>query len=184
MRGGNMAKAGGWIVGFVAATGLFLGPATARAYCIGWDKSMPNYDPNYYSVPHELLRSEYVVEVQVLRETWLGEDGKPKSLQPPFQSGAKKPWGFDPYLGAYYEVRIMKSFKGKAPATLRLFSEKSTARFWFDVGSKQVLFVSEEVFDQPVGRSLTVDTCGNSEPLSKAANLLAKLHQVAAGRSR
>jgi hypothetical protein len=60
------------------------------------------------------------------------------------------------------------------PATLRLFSEDSTGRFWFDVGSKHVLFVSEETFDPSIGQNLTVDTCGNSQPLSKAAGLLVR----------
>jgi len=178
------AKASGAIAGVLAAASLLWGPATARAYCIGWDKSLPNYDPLYYSVAHEFRRSEYVVEVKVLRETWLDEDGKPKPLEPPFQNGAKKPWGFDPYLGAYYDLRVLKSFKGDAPATLRVFSENTTARFWFDVGSKHVLFVSKETFNPPIGGSLTVDTCGNSQPLSKSAGLLATLRHIALARAR
>ncbi len=172
------------MAGVLAAACLLCGPAIARAYCIGWDKSLPNYDAHYYSVSHEFRRSEYVVEVQVLRETWLGEDGKPKPLQPPFQNGAKKPWGFDPYMGAYYDVRVLKSFKGEAPLTLRLFSENSTARFWFNVGSKHVLFVSKETFDPPIGERLTVDTCGNSQSLSKASRLLGELRQLASARPR
>ncbi len=78
----------------------------------------------------------------------------------------------------------MRSFRGKAPASLRLFSENTTARFWLDVGSKQVLFVSEETFDPPVGGHLTIDTCGNSRPLSKAAGILNKLRQLASARAR
>ena len=178
------AKAAGWIVGALAAVAPLCGPATAWAYCIGWDKSLPDYDPRFYSVSHEFGRSEYVVEAQVLRETWLGEGGKLKRLEPPFQNGAKKPWGFDSYLGAYYDVQVLKSFKGRAPPTLRLFSENSTARFWFDVGSKYVLFVSKETFDPPIDRSLTVDTCGNSRPLSKVVGLFGKLRRLAFARSR
>jgi hypothetical protein len=124
-----------------------------------------------------------VIEGKVIRETWLGEDGKEKALQPPFQNGAKKLWGFDPYVGVYYDVRVLKSFKGDAPPTVRLFSENSTARFWFDVGSKQVLFVSEETFDEPVGRKPTMYTCGNSAPLSKAGTLLRKLRALASSEA-
>lgn len=178
------AKALPLIVAAFTVVGLLCGPSASWAFCIGWDKSLPNYDPHYYSVSHEFRRSKYVVEVRVLRETWLDEDGKPKALEPPFQNGAKKPWGFDPYLGAYYDVGVLKSFKGEAPATLRLFSENSTARFWFDVGSKHVLFVSEGMFDHPIGHSLTMDTCGNSQPVSKAAGLLEKLRQLGTVGSR
>jgi len=158
---------------------ILVAPANAGAFCVGWDKSLPNYGPNYYSVSHEFLRSKYVVKAKVIKETWLGEDGKEKTLQPPFQNGGPKPWGFDPYAGAVYEVRVEDSFKGYAPATLRLFSENSTARFWFDVGSEQVLFVSQENFDPPIGDSLTIDTCGNSLSLPKAHVLLKALRRLA-----
>ena len=58
-------------------------PLQASAYCIGWDKSLPNYDPNYYSISHEYKRSKYVVKARVVRETWLGLDGKPRALETP-----------------------------------------------------------------------------------------------------
>ena len=154
-------------------------PMTARANCAGWDKSEPGYDPQYYSVSHEFRRSKYVVEARVVRETWLGEDGKEKPLQPPFQNGSRKPWGFDPYIGAYYDVQVLKSFKGGAPRILRLYSENTTARFWLDVGSRQILFVSEAPFDQPVGHGLTIDTCGKSAALAKASALLRDLRKLA-----
>jgi hypothetical protein len=76
-------------------------PLHANAYCIGWDKSLPNYDPNYYSISHEYRRSKYVVKARVVRETWLGLDGEPRTLEPPFQYKAPRPWGFDPYIGAF-----------------------------------------------------------------------------------
>ena len=164
-------------------------PSTARAYCVGWDKSLPNYDPRYYSVSHEFGRSKYVLEARVVRETWLGEDGKEKPLQPPFQNGGPRPWGFDPYIGAYYDVQVLRVFKGRPPGMLRLFSENSTARFWLAVGSTHVLFVSEGEFDKPggrslpVGRSLTIDTCGASQPLDKAGALLSKLKSLASSPS-
>ncbi|MGH7022821.1 MAG: hypothetical protein ACREEB_04420 [Caulobacteraceae bacterium] len=161
-----------------------LTPASASAFCIGWDKNLPSYDPLYYSVSHEYRRAKYVIRAKVIRETWLGEDAKPKPLEPPFQNGSPKPWGFDPYAGAYYDVEVETSFKGPAPPTLRLFSENSTARFWFDVGSEWVLFVTDDTFDPPIGRSLTMDTCGNSEPLSKARALLRDLRELATAPKR
>jgi hypothetical protein len=63
----------------------------AGAYCLGNDKSLPSYDPKYYSVSREFRRSKYVVKARVLREIWLGYDGKEKPLQPPFQKGAPRP---------------------------------------------------------------------------------------------
>ncbi len=153
-------------------------PALAQAYCVGWDKTLPNYDPKFYSVSHEFRRSEYIVEVKVDRETWLDEDGKEKPLQPPFQNGGPRPWGFDPYMGAYYDLEVLKSFKGRPPRRLRVFSENTTARFWLVVGSKHILFLTEETFDPPVLKSLTVDTCGNSKPLDTASGLLRTLGRL------
>src|SRR5271155_454563 len=83
------------------------------AYCVGWDKTLPTYDPQYYSVTHERDRSEYVVLGLVLHETWLGEDSKPKPLEPPFQNGRPRPWGFDPYSGALYDVEVIRSLNGR-----------------------------------------------------------------------
>lgn len=149
-----------------------LGSNTANAYCVGWDKSLPNYDPKYYSVSHEFKRAKYVIEAKAIRETWLGEDGKPKSLQPPFQFGEPRPWGFDPYMGAYYDVEVFHDFKGHPSRHLRLFSENSTARFWLNIGKEYVLFVTTNTFDLPVGQQLTIDTCGNSKSLQQARNVL------------
>src|SRR4051812_4380573 len=98
-------------------------PGAARAYCVGWDKTLPNYDAHYYSVPHEFRRAKYVVKAKVVGETWVGEDGNAKSLQPPFQNNGPMPWGFDPYSGAYYRLRVEGTFKGKPPSYLTIFSE-------------------------------------------------------------
>ena len=151
-------------------------PAMTQAYCVGWDRELPNHDPRYYSVSHEFRRAKYVVQVRITRETWLGEDGKEKPLEPPFQNGNPKPWGFDPYMGAYYDLEVLASFKGRPPHRVRIFSENSTARFWFDVGTKHLLFLTEETFDPPVSTALTVDTCGNSTPIKTAGRLLRRLH--------
>ena len=158
--------------------------AGAAAYCVGDDASLPNFDAKYYSISHEYRRAKYVARARVVRETWLGEDGKPKALKPPFQNGNPRPWGFDPYVGVYYDVKVTRSFKGAAPGELRLFSENSTTRFWLDVGSDVVLFVTEEPFDEPIGTQLTVDTCGNSALSDKSGPMLSRLARLAGGHSR
>jgi hypothetical protein len=66
-------------------------PGAARAYCIAGDKSWPGYRPDYYSVEQEYRRSAFVIEARVLREEWVGEDGKPGRLRPPFQDGRRRP---------------------------------------------------------------------------------------------
>ena len=157
-------------------------PADADAYCAGSDPSQPDYDPHYYSVSHEFQRAKYVVRARVTRETWLGEDGTTKPLTPPFQNGAPRPWGFDPYLGAYYVVKILHAFKGDPSAELRLFSENSTARFWFALGSEHILFITEESFDPPIGEALTIDTCGNSAAIQKAHATLRAIERLSTAR--
>ena len=164
-----------------AILGMTSVPGGLHAYCIGNDKSWPGYSPDYYSVAREYRRSDFVVQAHVLNEIWIGEDGKPKPLRPPFQNGARRPWGFDPYLGAFYTVRIDKVFRGKPPATLRLFSENSTARFLLTPGSDIVAFVSPEKFDAPIGRQWTLDTCGNLALLSGGR---AVIRQINAARRK
>jgi hypothetical protein len=157
-------------------------PPQANAYCIGWDKSLPNYDPNYYSIPHEYRRSKYVVKARVVREMWLGEDEKPKALEPPFQYEAPRPWGFDPYIGAFYDAEVVQVFKGKPAGRLRLFSENSTARFWLEVGDELIMFVTEELFDPPIGRQITIDTCGNSASVKKAQTTVRRVERLSGSR--
>jgi len=163
------------LVVILAAGGV---PATASAYCFGADTTLPNYDPRYYSVAKELTRAKYVVLAKVVRETWLGEDGKPAVPKPPFQNGASRPWGFDPYMGAYYDVDVIETFKGNPPKRLRLFSENSTARFWLDINSEVLMFVTEERFDPPVGLKPTLDNCGNSALVKKAQATIRTLRQL------
>jgi len=165
----------------VAAIELAGGPTLARAYCVGADKTLPNFDPAYYSVSHEFERSRYVIEGRVLREVWIGDDGKPRPLKPPFQAGHSRPWGFDPYMGAYYDVQVTKIFRGRPTAVVRLFSQNSTARFWLDVGQAYVMFVSDGDFDGPIGKSLTIDTCGNSRSLSGSVTSLGQLQSLLNG---
>jgi len=129
---------------------------------------MPGYDPKYYSVSNEFRRSKYVVTARVLREKWLGYDGKETPLQPPFHSGGARPLGLDPYAGAYYDVKVLRVFKGNPKPELRLFSENSTGRFPLDVGYEYLLFISEDSFDPPIGAQLDIDNCGNSAPVENA----------------
>jgi hypothetical protein len=157
-------------------------PLQANAYCIGWDKSLPNFDPNYYSISHEYRRSKYVVTARVVRETWLGLDGKPRALEPPFQYEGSRPWGFDPYIGALYDAEVVHVFKGKPAAQLRLFSENSTARFWLEVGDEFIMFVTEELFDPPIGRQITIDTCGNSAPAKEAQTTVRSVERISRSR--
>jgi|tagenome__1003787_1003787.scaffolds.fasta_scaffold20967447_3 hypothetical protein len=170
---------------FCSLTLVWFSADATASYCVGWDKALPNYDPEYYSVAHEFRRAKYVLQTKVLREIWIGENGKEKPLRPPFQYGSLRPWGFDPYLGAYYDVRVEHSFKGRVPATLHLFSENSTARFWLKVGEAYILFVFDGSFDGPIGQKLTIDTCGNSRPLLNAHSLTRELEKLAvANRNR
>ncbi len=157
-------------------------PVIALAYCPGSDSSLPGYDPDYYSVSKELARSQYVVVGRVVSETWLGDDGKPKPLQPPFQSGSPRPWGFDPYAGAVYEIKVLRVIKGRPGPKVALFSENSTARFWLEIGGEYLLFISEETFDDPIGRRLTIDTCGNSATVAAAKEVLKLLGDTGKGR--
>lgn len=151
----------------------------ALAYCVGWDKTLPNYDPHYYSVSHEFRRSKWVVKAKVLKETWIGEDGKEKALQPPFQNGFPRPWGFDPYAGAFYDLQVDRVFKGDPPLIFRVFSENATNRFWLDAGQEILAFVSTEVFEAPIGRQFTLDTCGNFRSFPKANAIMAAVLKAA-----
>jgi len=161
-------RAGVSLRSVIAAAGLSFAlqaaPGAAQAFCAGTDKDFPGYRPDYYSVSQEFSRAKYVVEVQVERETWLGEDGKPKALQPPFQNNGPRPWGFDAYVGAYYDVAVIRPYKGPPPEHFRLFSENTTARFWLKVGWRYLVFVTEEK-EEDLGNQtvLTLDTCGNLE---------------------
>lgn len=166
-------------LGQLAGLWLATVPVDAFAYCVGWDRTLPNYDPRYYSVAHEFRRSQYVVRAKVIRETWIGEDGKAKALRPPFQNRGPRPWGFDPYVGAFYDLQVKLAYKGKPPAILRVFSENTTARFWLTKGQEVLGFVSPEMFDKPIGKQLTLDTCGNFSVFPKANRILPAVLSVA-----
>lgn len=143
-------------------------PTEAHAYCVGADQTHPAV-PYYYSVPKEFGRARFVIEGVVTNEAWIGYDGKPRRLSPPFNSRENRRRGLAaPYMGAWYDIQVTTTFKGKPPPRLRLFSENSTARFWLNKGERYLLFVTEEAFGAPVGRALTADTCGNSASVNPA----------------
>jgi hypothetical protein len=147
----------------------------AFAYCQGWEID----GLGYYSVPNEFARARYVAIVRVDRVTWLGEDGKPKTELQPIPKGSSRPWGFDTYLGTFFDVTPLRVLKGKPPAHFRLFSENSTARFWLEPGGEYVVFVADGKFDPPVQSALTVDTCGNSpKPRGGAKQLLVSIARL------
>ena len=155
----------GSIVAFIAGACV---PSAASAYCVGSDETLPNYRPDYYSVPVEFGRAKFVVEAVVTNESWIGDDGKPEPLAPPFGKGDKRPWGIAaPYMGAWYDVYVTRTFRGQPPSHLRLFSENSTARFWLNKGERYLLFVGDEAFDGPIRQAMTIDTCGNSAKFSR-----------------
>ena len=166
----------------VTALALGVTPFPASAYCVGWDKTLPSYDPRYYSVDHEFHRAAWVVKAKVLKETWVGEDGNEKDLKPPFQNGSPRPWGFDPYAGAFYDLQIEHSFKGSSPLNIRIFSENATDRFWLRKGEEILAFVSTEVFEAPIGKQFTLDTCGNFRPYPKANGVMGAVLKAAKAR--
>ena len=163
-----------------ASLGLVVGglPSFADAYCVGRDTESGYYDSRYYSVSHEFRRAKFVITARVLREAWLDEDGKPKTLKPPFQYGSSKTWGFGPYVGAYYDVEVEEALKGNPPRNLRLFSENSSARFWLKVGSEWLLFITYDTFDDPIDVQLTADTCGNMRSLPAGMSVLLSVRKL------
>lgn len=163
----------------VAALALGVTPFRASAYCVGWDKTLPSYDPRYCTVDHEFRRAAWVVKAKVLKETWVGEDGKEKVLKPPFQNGSPRPWGFDPYAGAFYDLQIKHSFKRNSPSNIRIFSENATDRFWLRQGEEILAFVSTEAFEAPMGKHFTLDTCGNFRPYPKANDIMGAVLKAA-----
>jgi len=159
-------------------------PSVALAYCVGWDKTLPSYDPHYYSVNHEFRRSAWVIKAKVLKETWIDEDGKVRPLQPPFQNSSPRPWGFDSYAGAFYDLEVKRVFKGDPPLTFRIFSENATDRFWLDKDQEILAFVSTEVFEVPIGKQFTLDSCGNSRLFPNANDIIPTVLKAAKMRSK
>jgi hypothetical protein len=159
---------------------LSFGASEAAANCSGSDQESSS--PNYYSVANEFARSQYVVVGRLTGVTWLREDGRPTTLRAPFRNGGDAPTGFDPYLGAYYDVAVSRVFKGRPGVRLRLFSENTTARFSLEPSHQYLLFVSADTFEI-IGAQPTIDTCGNSATLDSAQDALSVVQQLAGERA-
>lgn len=138
---------------------LLVTSQAALAYC------PPELD---YSVRGEFKRSDIVALVRAQSVTWLDENRKPTRLKPPLAIGSI-PGGLDPYIGAYYEVSLVKAFKGDPPARFRIFSENTTARTPLRMGKTLLLFISRTTKADEYQRvgDLTVDYCGNSALAAK-----------------
>ena len=126
-------------------------PSSALAYCPGGDPYLPGYQPDFYSVKKEFGRSQLVVEAVLEKETWVNHQGAPVPITQSME-----------YAGTWYDLRVKRTFKGRRTDHVMLFSENSNARFEFDRRKPYLLFISEEKFDSPIDRALTIDTCGNS----------------------
>lgn len=164
------------ILGIIGAVALAVAaPVPALAFCL---TSLPETPRDYYSVAKEFDRSTYVATVHVTKEVWIGEDGKPTKLHPPFLNGGSQPLGFDPYQGAFYEVDVLKAYKGAPNPKLRLFSENTTARFPMGVGDDYLVFLFPEQTDG-LGSQLGLDNCGNSGPLKYGARALRAVRGLA-----
>jgi hypothetical protein len=149
----------------------------ARAHCpIEGD---PGWEVDQYSVAKEYARSRYVVRVRSFSETWLGEDGKPAWATPPFLAGGSSPLGLDPFLGAIYELDVVKVFKGSPPKRLRFFSSNTTARTPLPVGGEYLLFIQEYRDGvNEAGLSTFVDHCGNSTEMPFAGPALREVMKL------
>lgn len=111
------------------------------------------------SVPEEYKSSAFVISGRVL-------------------SGALIPASRDSYFvdGVLYRVRVNKSFKGKAPKTLRVFAELSSGGFGMWIGGDYLLFLYADH-----GRYL-VDNCGNSGELITSSEKIRELDKIEAER--
>ena len=76
--------------------------------------------------------------------------------------------------GTTYEMKVDEVFRGRLPKRVRVFSENSSGRFQMDRRRKYLLFVYTEH-----GR-MTVDSCGNSEPLNSDSETLKTAKRLAA----
>lgn len=156
---------------------LSLGASEAAAYCPGSGQGSPHDNRRYYSVSNEFARSQYVVVARLTGITWIGEDGRPTTLRPPFINGGDAPSGFDPYLGAYYDLAVSRVFKGRPEGQLRLFSENTSSRFPLEPGGRYLLFVSADTFEM-IGAKPTIDNCGNSAPLESAQGVIRDVERL------
>lgn len=145
----------------------------------------PGWEPDLYSIGKEFRRAKYVVRAKSLRETWLGEDGKPAWPTQPFNAGGLNPLGMDPFLGAVYELEVLEVFKGAPQRLLQIFSSNTTARVPLPVNGEYLLFIQE--YKEPgvdeAGLRIWVDHCGNSAEMPFAQATL-QATQVLASKKK
>jgi len=145
-----------------------------------WATCYPNED---YSVAAEFHRSDIVALVRATGVVWLDENREPTRLKRPLTFG-KMPGGFDPYIGAYYSVRLVRRFKGNPPSRFRIFSENTTARTPLRMGPTLLLFIyrTRVADDYKNVGDLVVDNCGNSALASGVPNEVRLVSQLAGHR--
>lgn len=138
----------------VAIALMIFGGQPALAYC------PPNLD---YTLKGEFVRVDFVVLVRVEKVTWLDDQRRPTKLKMPLALG-NQPGGLDPYIGAYYSVRLIEAFKGNPPRTFRVFSENTSARTPLRMDKNLLLFLTRSRAANEYERvgDLTADSCGNS----------------------
>lgn len=136
-----------------------------------------------YSVREEFRRSDIVALVKAEKVTWLDERRRPTKLpgKPTLGSIAG---GFDPYIGAYYRVRVVKLFKGPKVRSMEIFSENTEARTPLLIGPTLLLYITRTRRGDEYRRAgdLTVDYCGNSARASKAGRQIRLLNRLGSRR--
>lgn len=156
--------------------------AAAFLFLVGGSHSASAYCPSEvdYSIGGEFRRTDIVAVVRAESVTWLDEQRRPTKLRKHLAFGST-PGGFDPYIGAYYSVRLVKAFKGNPPHRFRIFSENTTARTPLRMNENLLLFVSRSNVADEYRRvgDLTVDNCGNSALASKAARKIRLVSRLA-----
>ena len=159
------------LAGFLLLIG---GSQNAWAYCSeGLD----------YSVSGEFRRADIVAVVRAESVTWLDENRKPTKLKGPLTLG-DIPGGLDPYIGAYYSVRLERAYKGNPPPRFLIFSENTTARTPLVMGKPLLLFLTRAKAGDEYVRvgDLTVDSCGNSALADKVPQTVRLLGQLSTHR--
>jgi hypothetical protein len=85
----------------------------------------------------------------------------------------KDPQDPDSLTGTFYTIRVVKTWHGKAPESLTLYSENSTARFPMRVDGTYILFVTKSDNGKWI-----IDNCGNSGLLPSANKVLSALRAL------
>jgi hypothetical protein len=79
----------------------------------------------------------------------------------------------DGMTGTFYTVQMDKVYRGKAPKSLRVYSENSTARFPMETHKPYLLFLTKDS-----DRHWVVDNCGNSGQVSLSSAAMKQLKQL------